>query len=424
MGSVPQFRLAATGVWADFSGGELTSDAGCLLLAETAERLGVRGALAGELAAHPLRTYDDCDLALQRAVLVACGYAAESDADELRGDPALPLACGPIASQETMSRRMSAMGEPDVEAMRRALERVEAAGARLRGPAEAVVVDVDTTLLPTFGLQEGSCFNFHYSDVGYHPVLATVTAERSVAGFELRQGSRYCSKGSGAFAGRVLDRQAAAHPGAPLALRADAGFAAPEVYEACEERGAFYAVRLKENPRLRAMCASAAECLEPGVPKAARGWFTYAADSWGRGRRVCFEVEMRAGELLPRYMFVVTNILTWQPSRVLEFYRLRGEMEQVVGDLKGFLRGLTPSRSMAANEFACLVGVLAYSLVNWTRLLALRGDLARARAATVVARVVKVAARRVDHAGRTVFKMPSSCPRKRQIYEAAKALAA
>ena len=51
--------------------------AGCLLPAETAARLGVRGALSGELAARPLRTYDDCDLALQRAVLVACGYAAQ-----------------------------------------------------------------------------------------------------------------------------------------------------------------------------------------------------------------------------------------------------------------------------------------------------------------------------------------------------------
>ena len=36
---------------------------------------------------------------------------------------------------------------------------------------ESVLFDIDTTLLPTYGKQEGEGFNYHYQAHGYHPIL-------------------------------------------------------------------------------------------------------------------------------------------------------------------------------------------------------------------------------------------------------------
>ena len=60
----------------DFSGGELTSDGGLTLLGQLSRALGVREALDRHLARHPLRTFDDADLVMQKAMLVAAGYHA------------------------------------------------------------------------------------------------------------------------------------------------------------------------------------------------------------------------------------------------------------------------------------------------------------------------------------------------------------
>ena len=35
---------------------------------------------------------------------------------------------------------------------------------------EAVILDLDSTLLDAYGNQEGRAFNFHYQSHGYHPL--------------------------------------------------------------------------------------------------------------------------------------------------------------------------------------------------------------------------------------------------------------
>lgn len=151
------------------------------------------------------------------------------------------------------------------------------------------------------------------------------------------------------------------------------------------------------------------------------GEFEYRAGSWARPRRVCCCSEMPEGELLPRTFFVVTDMEA-RPSDVIAFYRQRGAMELVIGELKeGYLCNCVQSRSMAANEFRCLLGVLAYRLANWLRLLALPERMRPERTTTLRASVLKIAAKRVRHGRRTLFRMPSSCPHKAAVVGALRA---
>src|SRR3954453_15365845 len=75
---------------ADFSGGDLTTDAGALLLREADRRLGLLDALNAVLPdpRHPvLITHPQRALLAQRILGLACGYEDLNDHDTLRHDP-------------------------------------------------------------------------------------------------------------------------------------------------------------------------------------------------------------------------------------------------------------------------------------------------------------------------------------------------
>ena len=115
-----------------------------------------------------------------------------------------------------------------------------------------------------------------------------------------------------------------------VVLRADAAFAKPEIYEALEERGAKYAIRIPANDSLE---RDIAELLTSPVGRPSRKpvvWYTgflYQAASWKTARWVMAKLEFHAGELFPRVGFIVTNLET--PSQaVVRFYNKRGMAEQ------------------------------------------------------------------------------------------------
>jgi len=86
--------------------------------------------------------------------------------------------------------------------------------------------------------------------------------------------------------------------GKEVAFRGDAAFARPEVYEALEERGVKYAIRIPANDSLE---RDIAELLPRPVGRPSRKplveykGFLYQAASWKTARRVVAKVEHHAG---------------------------------------------------------------------------------------------------------------------------------
>src|SRR5579883_434943 len=106
------FALPGAPVHAYFDGPQLTSDGGLCWLAEADAVLGLCAALAGQVREWrrgPVRHALEA-LVRQRVFQIACGYEDQDDADTLRRDPLLKLACGrppggaDLASQPTLSR--------------------------------------------------------------------------------------------------------------------------------------------------------------------------------------------------------------------------------------------------------------------------------------------------------------------------------
>jgi hypothetical protein len=124
--------------------------------------------------------------------------------------------------------------------------------------------------------------------------------------------------------------------GKEVVVRADAAFAKPEIYEALEERGVNYAIRIPANENLE---RDIAELLprpvgRPSIrPLVGYKSFLYQAASWKKARRVVAKVDHHQGELFPRVGFIVTNLSL--PSRaVVRFYNKHGTAEQWIKEGK------------------------------------------------------------------------------------------
>ena len=86
---------------------------------------------------------------------------------------------------------------------------------------EAIILDLDSTLLNAYGKQEGRAFNFHYQSNGYHPLVCYDGITGDLIKIQLRDGTQYSSTGVVDFLQPILED----FPEVKLLLRGDSGFA-------------------------------------------------------------------------------------------------------------------------------------------------------------------------------------------------------
>jgi len=96
-------------------------------------------------------------------------------------------------------------------------------------PPEHMLFDLDTTLLNTYGEQEGEGFNFHYQAHGYHPLLCYDDLTEDFLKTELRDGTKYCNNEADEFMRTLLDEFIADFPDIPRYLRGQWVFFAQDI---------------------------------------------------------------------------------------------------------------------------------------------------------------------------------------------------
>lgn len=410
----------------NFNGGDLSSDGGLLLIKEFAARIGLIRLIKKLFKTNDpaIRHHTDPDNLMQVVYQIIAAYFEDDCADELKNDPVLTaiLEKEKLASQPTLSRFWNRMDEGTLlqfdmiaETMREAIYSVN--------PPEQILFDLDSTLLDTFGMQEGEGFNFHYQAHGYHPLLCYDGLTGDLLKAELRAGTQYCSKDADKFMIPLMQEYRRNYPSMLLYLRGDSGFASPKLYEACEDNDCKYAVRLKQNPTLIRYAADADEALyratrENQIDYAVEyGEFDYQAGGWSHPRRVVFKIEKPYGQMTHLFTFIVTT-MELAPYQVIQFYCGRGKMENFIKEGKrGFDFSSVSSHSMVVNANRLQVHALAYNLFNWFRRLALSADMRKQQIDTIRLKLLKIAAKAVCSARYIVFKLCSSCPYKRDFYE-------
>ena len=411
----------------NFDGRDLSSDAGLLLIKEFISKLGIDTLLEKVFKTNDsalFRYHSEPKNLLQMIYMIIAGYFEDDASDELTNDPVFKsvLEKDALASQPTVSRFFNRMDEDTLNQFL-AIARVLRKKIYSIQMTQAVILDLDSTLLDAYGRQEGRAFNFHYQSNGYHPLVCYDGMTGDLIKIQLRDGTQYSCTGVVDFLQPVLDEYLHDYPEIPILLRGDSGFSTPDLYKQCEENGTSYVIRLKENGILRGKASYLVDELDEITRNnkvdytVVYGEFMYKAKSWPYERRVVCKVEKPENQMVYMYTFVVTNMDS-SPEYLIKFYCKRGLMENFIKESKsGFDFASVSSHTRIVNANRLQVHALAYNIFNWFRRLALSANMRKQRIDTVRLKLLKIAAKVVHSARYITFKLCSSCPYKNEFYE-------
>jgi hypothetical protein len=446
----PHLTLWAIGpqqVQVRFDGGQVVTDTGLLAVRALERPLRVIADLAQRLPdprspdyiRHSLET-----LLTQQIYQILAGYPDCNDAHSLRHDPLFHILADqspdperPLASACTLARFQYAFtrrqaGADDTEVLRQRrgarVQRLRVLNDYLvelflrtrRTPPTEVILDVDASDDPTHGQQQLSGYHGYYEQHQYLPLLVFDGKSGMPLAAWLRPGTVHASCGAVDVLRALVQRLRRAWPGVVIRLRADNGFAVPEVYDFCEQQGLAYAIGYASNPVLQRATDGAAGDVELYYAFYGRRdpWVQrfeevrdYQAETWTQPRRIVAKIERTPVGSQRR--FVVTNLS--DPAEVVyrEFYVQRGAVpEHPIGELKNGLRAERLSAcGFCANALRLLLHVVAYAIVVLFREAAAAvPEVATATVGTLRQRLWKVGAVLECGSRRLVFHVSARWP--------------
>jgi len=399
----------------EFHGSTISSDGGLLLFRELDEVLGLHDIAGGVL--KDTRTGRNCvhslvGLLRQSVFGRLAGYEDVNDADRLALDPVMRQVVGGRAVDD-QAASASQMGRFETEVL--ALDGNRAALADLSGQwinamhdrkgLKYITLDMDSSVSPTHGAQEGTAWNGHFGCMCYHP-LFVFNQFGHLERCSLRPGNVHSADAWEAVLKPVMARYADRH--LMRFFRGDAAFAIPELYKTLESERYYYAIRLRANPVLHGKIANLLRRpigRPPNGVKRIYGDFEYQAASWDKPRRVVAKVEWHPGELFPRVGFVVTN-LPMEPDWIIRFYNQRGTAEQYIKEGKHAINWTRLScKGMAQNEVRLQLHALAYNLGVFLQGTNLPEEMANWSLTSLQTRLIKIGARVVRHARAITFQL-------------------
>ena len=399
----------------EFHGANVTSNAGLLAFRELDEALGLTDMVAELLVdtRTGLNTRHTLLAQLRQSVYSRlAGYEDTNDAERLCRDPAIRQVVGERA-KEHRAASTSQMGRFETEVLTQCenlrvlmdlsgnwIDRVSR-----RKPVKKLILDLDSSVSPTHGQQEGTAYNGHFECTCYHPLFCFNQhgdLERAL----LRKGNVHTAEEWRSVLKPVIERYREWL--IDKFFRGDAGFAFPELYEFLEDEAYWYAIRLKSNQVLERHIEhllTRPEIAADGKPDVRYHDFEYQAASWNKPRRVVAKVTWFADRLFPAIGFIVTN-LNWAARRVTHFYNQRGTTEQWIKEGKYALNWTRLScHGFDANQVRLQLFALAYNLGNFLRRLALPRSINHWSLRTLQTRLIKIGAKVVRHARYTCFQM-------------------
>lgn len=158
-----------------FSGREVSTDGGLLLLREVENQTKIIQQLSGCIKDPRHQSYVQHSvesLLSQRVFQIAAGYEDANDCNELKDDKVLKISCGQLpetgsalASQPTMSRFENQPTRSELYKMSYVL--VDNFVASYTEEPSVIIIDSDDTNSTTHGQQEFALFNNYYGDYCY-----------------------------------------------------------------------------------------------------------------------------------------------------------------------------------------------------------------------------------------------------------------
>ena len=437
----------------DLAAPNVVSQAGAVLLTETAAAVGLDHALSAALAPWrpPHAVHDPGKVMLDLALALAVGGDCLADIAVLRAEPGL---FGHIASDPTVSRtvdRLAADPTAALQAIHTARATARAAAWGLAGEhapdhgidaGAPLLIDVDATLIAAHSDKEGAAPTFKRG-YGHHPLWAFVDHQAEGTGEPLAVLLRPGNAGSNTAADHITvlrdalrqlpDHRPGTRPGRKILVRCDSAGATHELLNWLVARRLSYSVGFTLPDTITDILATIPEAAwqiaydadrEPR-PGAAVLEVTGLLDlsRWPKGMRVIVRRERphpgaqlrltdRDGHRLTAF---ATNTTPGGPGRQLADlelrHRRRARAEDRIRVAKDTgLRNL-PLHEMNQNRIWCAIVALACELTAWAQLLALHAHPARRwEPKRLRLRIFSLAGRLTRSGRRTVLHLPGHAP--------------
>jgi hypothetical protein len=404
------------GVQVKFDDERVVSDAGLMLLATLAARLGIEELAQRLVRLRPKRPGAGNAGRKVMALLFAMALGADSidDCDVLRSGRTRRLLGGWVAAPSTLGTFLRAFTFGHVRQLDallgQALERAWKAGA---GPGDGrLVIDVDSFVGEVCGrLKQGAAYGYTKL-FGYHPILATRADTRETLHIRLRKGSANTQRGMLRFTDELIARVTRAGAGGVKLLRADSGFWNTKVFERLEEADWQYSIGVRMIKTVRAAVEAIPEDAWTKIDYPEEGEAQIAEAVYGDRRVIVRRTRLLGAqaELWPdwRHFAFITN-RTDEIAIVEAEHRDHAVVEQVIADLKDQALAHFPSGHFYANGAWTVLAALTHNLLRWTELLGLPGTVVRA-ARTVRRRLLALPGRLTRHARGWTLHLPARWP--------------
>ncbi len=177
----------------------------------------------------------------------------------------LPDTAAPLASQPTFSRLENAVSARDCYRIARALVMVYLRERGAAGIPKRILLDLDSTDDPTHGNQEGTRYHGYYRQHMYHPLLIFDGDTDQLITAVLCPGNAHAGAGILAILKRIVRALRATFAGVRIAIRADAGFALPALYDYCEGEGIELTIALLHNSRLATIASGLLAAVQQSI---------------------------------------------------------------------------------------------------------------------------------------------------------------
>lgn len=400
-------RVVNKKVEVSYTGNDISTDGGALLLKEMDNRLGLIDQLSSCINDQRDPRYVNHqigEMLKQRIFQIACGYEDGNDCNTLRGDSIFKLCADrlpdtdkDLASQPTMCRLENSISSTGLYSIAKAF--ADQFMASYKKEPGLIILDCDDTNNNCHGDQQLSIFNNYYGEYCYMPLHIYEGLSGKLITTILKPGRR--SKNVDVFAvlKRIIDHLRQHWKNTIIILRGDGHFCSHHFMDwSVGKQNLHFVTGLTGNGKLNELIKTTLQAAQQAFEanrKSQKRYvsFQYKAQSWGHPQQVTAKVEVTKKGTNIRY--IVSDMKGYRSKHIYEKgYCARGNMELRIKEHKLYLKSDRSScSSFKANQFRLFLHSAAYVLIHSLQKEVLTGTkYANATMKTIQLKILKTAA--------------------------------
>lgn len=349
------------------------ANAGLVLTATTAQRLGLREAAHESIHLSGPGAANAGTKVMTVIEAMVAGADCIDDVDVLRAGSTAAVLGHRVAAPSTIGTFLRDFTFGHVRQADRFAERaLTAAWAAGAGPGDdPLVIDIDSTICEVHGHhKQGASFGYTKKR-GLHPLLAVRADTGEMLHVRFRKGSANTARGAERFVRETLGRVRRAGATGPITLRADSGFWSKHVIKACRDHGVRYSITVRRHQAIVAAIDAIADTAWVDIAYTKSGDAQVAETPYGDKHRLVVRRTRIKGaqpalfDTWRHHAFITDT--TGTAVQADEHHRDHAVVELAIRDLKeGAGLNHCPSGVFQANAAWAVFATVAHNLMRWT----------------------------------------------------------